>query len=642
MDNTTRDNRSLYAAIRAAATRAAQPRLDGRQQTPRPVTQPNMPPPTYQTNPSESTTETDAPRVSAEEEILLKMYRDKQRLIYHQSFPASQYKSQVKEELNRIKIGEEKETRDIPVNVEFATIAKDEIKKRWMEQGIWNDKWTHGTIWKWKHEEPPEPDVELQTNLALAARHGQSQGPEPDRALAQKESRHLAHKRAARDRDREASRPFIQFIYQIARQREWIEEQATADGAAAINSADIYSRAYQETKDLWKKRGVWNRAWTLMPGIAWGHERPLDEALNDGIVEHLASTRAKKHEREQGLGQKATQSTRQAPVTPLPVALPKKPTPTLSNAEEEQRMKDKVMGEAIQSGIDPTRAAQLVDDLQRIRAHRRKPNSTLWPSEEAPGNVFGQAHADNNVQGERQEPPRHPPHSPPNYVPPAAVPGSSQPQHPPATNPHIAESSQPPPTIIELSQSTHPPTNNSPLDKPSQSPSPIAEPSQPKAAVISNPTPTDQNQPPPFTAEPLQPEPSTMPDPSPAELSQTPQLETAAASNPPQVPGDEQNATVPEPSPQTSPPRVKRRPGRPAGSNKRSQPDPPPREGPTEIRRSRRIQEAAEAKAASTSRASADSCARPLPAKRGRPRASNQAPSTPAKVTRGAKRQRVR
>jgi hypothetical protein len=48
-------------------------------------------------------------------------------------------------------------------------------------------------------------------------------------------------------------------------------------GAAA---ADINSRAYQNVKNTWITRFIWNNNWGIMPGMSWKHEEPLDEAID--------------------------------------------------------------------------------------------------------------------------------------------------------------------------------------------------------------------------------------------------------------------------------------------------------------------------------------------------------------------------
>ena len=55
-------------------------------------------------------------------------------------------------------------SRPIPVNVAFD--ARDIVRKRWREQGIWNKKWNQdddGPM-RWAHEEPLEDESEVETD----------------------------------------------------------------------------------------------------------------------------------------------------------------------------------------------------------------------------------------------------------------------------------------------------------------------------------------------------------------------------------------------------------------------------------------------------------------------------------------------
>ena len=45
-------------------------------------------------------------------------------------------------------------------------MAHENVKKRWMEQGIWNNKWKDiYEAGQWKHEEPLEVEPESETDL---------------------------------------------------------------------------------------------------------------------------------------------------------------------------------------------------------------------------------------------------------------------------------------------------------------------------------------------------------------------------------------------------------------------------------------------------------------------------------------------
>jgi hypothetical protein len=75
--------------------------------------------------------------------------------------------------------------------------------------------------------------------------------PKPRRAKIDDEKRRIAKRRVIREREREASRPSHQFVYQISKEREQIqEESANGEGADA---ADINTRAFENVKNTWTK-----------------------------------------------------------------------------------------------------------------------------------------------------------------------------------------------------------------------------------------------------------------------------------------------------------------------------------------------------------------------------------------------------
>lgn len=76
------------------------------------------------------------------------------------------------------------------------------------------------------------------------------------------------------ERDREASRPFHQFLWQLARQRDLMTGKPTIRTAASVASIDINTMAYEAVKGLWDRMGIWDTEWGVMPGMSWMHERP--------------------------------------------------------------------------------------------------------------------------------------------------------------------------------------------------------------------------------------------------------------------------------------------------------------------------------------------------------------------------------
>lgn len=184
----------------------------------------------------------------------------------------------------------------IPIAGNEEKEATERVKKRWVEQGIWKDKWDemaagrcHMNVGLWKHEEPLELESELETDT-------EAESPPPPFSLfnvpqkhlqlklrrpkSNSERQRLAEQRAVREREREASRPYHQFLYQISKERERIEEES-GRGDAGVGIADINTRAYENVKNTWTARAIWNRRWGILPGMLWKHEEPLEEDSAD-------------------------------------------------------------------------------------------------------------------------------------------------------------------------------------------------------------------------------------------------------------------------------------------------------------------------------------------------------------------------
>lgn len=203
------------------------------------------------------------------------------------SKPHKQFSAQVEEERRRL-WNADPSTSWIKINgadTTFEEEASETVKKRWVEQGIWSSKWNQFAYGRWKHEEPLELESESETDSDAGhptPRFSFSLKPQPKlkQPKSDDEKRRIAERRAIRSREREASRPYNQFVYQVSKQRERIQEGSENwEGAGA---AGINTRAYENVKNAWIKRGFWNGRWGVLPGMSWKHEEPLEEeAAND-------------------------------------------------------------------------------------------------------------------------------------------------------------------------------------------------------------------------------------------------------------------------------------------------------------------------------------------------------------------------
>ncbi|XXG94773.1 hypothetical protein Hte_001031 [Hypoxylon texense] len=193
------------------------------------------------------------------------------------SLPSNQFADQCHEEEQRILGADGSAT--LPdetrlASLEIRKLAKETIKNRWVEQGIWSDKWKDADVWRWKHEEPLELEPELENNLGTEDTTHKSSSPRKMRTLyprqptTSEKQRATSERRAMLEWEREQSRPYYQFIFQVLKECERIQ-----NGVLLVSdSPDINSRAYENVKNTWVRRGIWNRKWGVLPGMVWKHE----------------------------------------------------------------------------------------------------------------------------------------------------------------------------------------------------------------------------------------------------------------------------------------------------------------------------------------------------------------------------------
>ncbi|EER44759.1 conserved hypothetical protein [Histoplasma capsulatum H143] len=114
----------------------------------------------------------------------------------------------------------------------------------------------------WKHEESPEPEPQLEPDRSIPI----SDPLDPRPKIVSEE------RRAAHERETRASRPYYQFLYQISKEREWLEDEPDS------GRTDIDVQASENVKNRWLTQKIWNPQWGKdMPGMTWIHEEPDDE-----------------------------------------------------------------------------------------------------------------------------------------------------------------------------------------------------------------------------------------------------------------------------------------------------------------------------------------------------------------------------
>ncbi|KAF2179938.1 hypothetical protein K469DRAFT_460860, partial [Zopfia rhizophila CBS 207.26] len=245
-------------------------------------------PPSYKSHQSHNSTRSQSPNPPSEEQRRREERRVQLRLERWASLPYEQFEAQHREEEERIYEAHENRTRRLHAGTNIYQLAYENVKKRWVEQGIWNDKWNKTALGRWKHEEPLELESELETDTEAGPQSSLFTifpQPKPRRPISDEEKRRrIAERRATLEREREASRPFYQFIYQVSKERERIQDESGSGKAITTTtaSADINTRAYENVNNTWIKRGIWNRNWGILPGMSWKHEEPLEEETADG------------------------------------------------------------------------------------------------------------------------------------------------------------------------------------------------------------------------------------------------------------------------------------------------------------------------------------------------------------------------
>ncbi|KAI3325937.1 hypothetical protein HD806DRAFT_428542 [Xylariaceae sp. AK1471] len=243
------------------------------------------PPPSYISHLSHNSTRSQSPNAPNEEQRYREEQEWKLKIDRAASFPSAQLSVQVHEE-ERIIEAAANRTRPVPVGTIYNDLAYKNVRKSWVEQGIWNNKWNEMAQGLWKHEEPLEPSSPFETDEETATKSNlfssllNNVASKPRRPKNDDEAQRTAEQRIVRHRECEASRPFYQFIYQISKERDRIQEEMRYGHAATSVPADISTRAYENIRSTWIRRGIWDKGWGTLPGMSWKHERPLEEVLD--------------------------------------------------------------------------------------------------------------------------------------------------------------------------------------------------------------------------------------------------------------------------------------------------------------------------------------------------------------------------
>lgn len=241
-------------------------------------------PPSYTSHQSHNSTLSQSPNPRSEEQRRREERQVQLTLERWASRPYDQFAAQNAEERERIIEAISNRTCRVPGGTDFETLAHENVKKRWVEQGIWNNKWNSMANGSWKHEEPLELEWEssdAEPPFPVFSFSQTKAEAKPRQPKSDEEERRIAERQATQEREREASRPFYQFVYQVSKERERMQDESGVGDATVPASADINTRAYENVKNKWIKRGIWHKEWGILPGMSWKHEEPLAEETAD-------------------------------------------------------------------------------------------------------------------------------------------------------------------------------------------------------------------------------------------------------------------------------------------------------------------------------------------------------------------------
>lgn len=189
-------------------------------------------PPSYTSNPSGTMTRSASPNPPPREEHRLRQERRMQLAGEREaSEPHKKFAAQVGEERKRIwNANPSTRWMSMPPGDTLIIEARETVKKRWVEQGIWNNKWNYFAYGRWKHEEPLELELDLKTDSeAGPSPHlfsfSPKLHPKPRQPKSDDDKRGIAERRVAQECKHEASRPYNYFVYRISKERERIQDE---------------------------------------------------------------------------------------------------------------------------------------------------------------------------------------------------------------------------------------------------------------------------------------------------------------------------------------------------------------------------------------------------------------------------------
>ena len=197
--------------------------------------------------------------------------QDKESRELYNSDAKVQFAIQIKDELGRIRAARDRDLLQHPL-FDLEEAAEANVKYRWIQQGIWDERWASqpGKVWKHELEESPPP---VRPSDSVKEGGVKKSGTKQKRKHSDlEEDYHETVRRAVEYQNRQSSRPCYQFLYQFCQEREWIKMGLSKQDHDQRTKLD--TRAYESLKSRWMRDGIWDDDWSFIPGTSWRHERP--------------------------------------------------------------------------------------------------------------------------------------------------------------------------------------------------------------------------------------------------------------------------------------------------------------------------------------------------------------------------------
>ena len=198
--------------------------------------------------------------------------RDKEENELRNSRPDAQFRIQVDDELGRIRAARDNELLQQPNLVDWKEAAEANVKYRWRQQGIWDERWASQPRKIWKHELRDSPSPVRSSKSVKDGGVPELRTKRKRQSCDLEEEYQEIVRCAIGFQDRQSSRPCYQFIYQFDKEREWIKMGLSTQHQD--QHANIDMRAYENLKSRWIRDCIWDDDWALIPGTSWRHERP--------------------------------------------------------------------------------------------------------------------------------------------------------------------------------------------------------------------------------------------------------------------------------------------------------------------------------------------------------------------------------